>query len=80
MFCFVITAHELGHFIFAKLTKIKVNEFAIGFGPKLLKFRKGETLYTIRAFPVGGFCAMDGDDNDENSDKSLLKKPSCLRG
>ncbi|MBR5525047.1 MAG: site-2 protease family protein [Clostridia bacterium] len=54
--------HEFGHFIVAKLCDVKVNEFAIGMGPKLLKWGKGETLYTIRALPIGGFCAMEGED------------------
>lgn len=54
--------HELGHFIVAKLNNVKVNEFAIGMGPRLLKWGKGETIYSIRAFPIGGFCAMEGED------------------
>ena len=58
----LITLHEFGHFIMAKLTGVRVNEFAIGMGPRLLKFGKGETVYSLRAFPVGGFCAMEGED------------------
>lgn len=58
----LILVHEFGHFIAAKLMGVRVNEFALGMGPKLLKFRKGETLYSIRAFPIGGFCAMEGED------------------
>ncbi len=58
----LILVHEFGHFIAAKLMGVRVNEFALGMGPKLLKFCKGETLYSIRAFPIGGFCAMEGED------------------
>ncbi len=58
----LVMIHEFGHFIVAKLCGVKVNEFAIGMGPKLLKWGKGETLYTIRALPIGGFCAMEGED------------------
>lgn len=58
----LITVHEFGHFLMAKLTGVRVNEFAIGMGPRLLKWGKKETVYSIRAFPVGGFCAMEGED------------------
>ncbi len=60
----LVMIHEFGHFLAARAMGVRVNEFAIGMGPKLLKFRKGETLYTIRAFPLGGFCAMEGEDAD----------------
>lgn len=56
--------HELGHFIFAKRAGILVREFAIGFGPKLFSVRKGETLYTIRLLPMGGYVRMAGEDFD----------------
>lgn len=58
----LVMIHEFGHFIVAKLNGVKVNEFAIGMGPRLLKWGKGETVYSIRAFPIGGFCAMEGED------------------
>ncbi|EPD52715.1 RIP metalloprotease RseP [Paenisporosarcina sp. FSL H8-0542] len=56
--------HELGHFIFAKRAGIMVREFAIGFGPKILGITKGETLYTIRLLPLGGYVRMAGEDMD----------------
>ncbi|MFD1204184.1 MULTISPECIES: RIP metalloprotease RseP [Sporosarcina] len=56
--------HELGHFLFAKKAGILVREFAIGFGPKILSLRKGETLYTIRILPLGGYVRMAGEDFD----------------
>lgn len=55
--------HELGHFIAAKCMGVKVNEFAIGMGPKLFKFGKKETQYSLRLFPIGGYCAMEGEDS-----------------
>lgn len=66
LFEFIIFIHEFGHFITAKLSGVKVNEFALGMGPKLIKFQKGETLYSLRLFPVGGFCAMEGEDEDSD--------------
>ena len=63
IFGVIIMVHELGHFIMAKLMGVKVNEFSMGMGPKLFQFGKGETKYTLRAFPVGGFCAMEGEDS-----------------
>lgn len=56
--------HELGHFLFAKRAGIMVREFAIGFGPKILGITKGETLYTVRLLPLGGYVRMAGEDFD----------------
>jgi len=61
-FGILIAVHELGHFTAAKLLRVKVSEFAIGFGPKLLKKQGEETLYTLRALPFGGYCTMVGQD------------------
>lgn len=63
----LVFVHELGHFLFAKLFKIGVLEFAIGFGPKLLQKQFGETTYSIRALPLGGFVRMIGDTPDQLS-------------
>ena len=60
-FGILIAVHEAGHFSAAKLLGVRVNEFAIGMGPKLLKKQGKETLYTLRALPFGGFCAMEGE-------------------
>lgn len=70
-FTLIIFSHEFGHFITAKLSGVKVNEFAIGMGPKIFGFRKGETLYTIRIFPIGGFCAMEGEDEDSDEPRAF---------
>lgn len=64
LFELIIFLHELGHFIAAKKSGVKVNEFALGMGPKIFSFGKGETKYSLRAFPIGGFCAMEGEDEE----------------
>lgn len=67
----LVTIHEFGHFIVAKLVGIKVNEFAIGMGPKLFSWGKGETTYSLRALPIGGFCAMEGEDDGAPTPSAL---------
>lgn len=57
----LIFVHEFGHYIVAKWVGVRVEEFALGFGPKILGFRKGETDYSLRIFPLGGFCKMTGE-------------------
>ncbi len=56
----IIFIHEFGHFIFAKLFGVKVNEFALGMGPTILKKQGKETKYALHLFPIGGYCAMEG--------------------
>ena len=58
----IIAVHEFGHFFFARRVNILCREYAFGMGPILLKKKKGETLYTLRAFPIGGFCAIAGEE------------------
>ena len=74
IFGLIITVHEFGHFIAAKANGIKVLEFSIGMGPRLFKFGKGETVYSFRLLPVGGFCAMEGEDQDSNDSRSFSKQ------
>lgn len=74
MFCVLIFVHELGHFITAKACGIKVNEFSLGMGPAVLKKQKGETLYAIRLLPIGGFCAMEGEDEESDDDRAFNNK------
>lgn len=66
MFMFLITIHEGGHFLGAKLSDIKVNEFSVGMGPSIFNKQKGETKYSLRALPIGGYVSMEGE--DESSD------------
>lgn len=71
VFLTLVTIHEFGHFILAKWAGIKVNEFAVGMGPAILKKQKGETLYSLRIFPLGGYCAMEGEDEDSADERSF---------
>jgi regulator of sigma E protease len=64
VFGLLIFVHELGHFLTAKRAGVTVNEFAMGMGPKLLSTTRGETTYSLRLFPIGGFCAMEGENED----------------
>ena len=73
-FGIIIASHELGHFALAKLFDVRVNEFAIGMGPKIWKKKKGETEYSLRLFPIGGFCAMEGEDGESDDDRAFYKK------
>ncbi len=79
VFGLIIFVHELGHFLAAKATGIKVNEFALGMGPRLVKWGKKETIYSIRAFPVGGFCAMEGEDEESENPRAFGNKPVWRR-
>lgn len=71
IFGILVATHELGHFVAAKLSGVRVNEFAVGMGPALLKWGKGETQYSLRALPIGGFCAMEGEDDDSADPRSF---------
>ena len=61
LFLILIVIHEFGHFIAAKLLGVRVNEFAVGFGPKLFSKQGKETKYSVNLVPLGGYCAMEGD-------------------
>ena len=71
LFSVLVFVHELGHFAFAKLFGIQVNEFALFMGPAIFKKQIGETLYSIRCIPVGGFCAMEGEDEDSDNPRAF---------
>lgn len=80
VFGLLIFVHELGHFIFAKLTGMRVDEFAIGFGPKLIGLQRGETYYSLRIIPLGGYNKIAGMDPDEEEDeRSFNRKPLWAR-
>ncbi|MBR6531745.1 MAG: site-2 protease family protein [Clostridia bacterium] len=78
-FGIIVMVHELGHFTFAKLFKVKVNEFSMGMGPKLLAKKKGDTQYSVRLFPIGGFVSMEGEDEDSDDERAFNKKPCWQR-
>ena len=84
----LIVIHEFGHFLFAKLSGVGVLTFSVGFGPKLWVKKKGETEYTLRAIPLGGYVKMVGEDSEEEiqpadlersfARKSLLKRSGSV--
>lgn len=74
----LIGIHEFGHFIAAKTLGVKVNEFSIGMGPAIFKRQKGETLYALRCLPIGGYCAMEGED-EETDDPGCFTKQSAWK-
>mgnify|MGYP006288727527 CR=1 FL=1 len=76
---FLIIVHETGHFTVAKLSGIKVLEFSLFMGPQLFSFKKGETLYSIRAFPIGGYVKMEGEEEASDDDRAYNKKPVWIR-
>lgn len=79
IFGIIIFIHELGHFLVAKASGIKVNEFSMGMGPTILKRKKGETQYSLRAFPIGGFVAMEGEEEDSPDERAFNQKPVIKR-
>ncbi|MCF0150087.1 MAG: site-2 protease family protein [Firmicutes bacterium] len=79
LFFFMIIIHEFGHFIVSKFFGVKVHEFAIGMGPALWKKQKGETEYSLRLIPIGGYCRLEGEDDfekdtDKNDPASFLNQ------
>lgn len=79
LFLILIVIHEFGHFIAAKLLGVRVNEFAVGFGPKLLKWGKGETKYAINLIPFGGYCAMEGEEEASGDARAFCNKAPWRR-
>lgn len=76
MFAVLVIVHEWGHYIAAKKNGVLVHEFAIGMGPKIWSKKKGETLYSIRLLPIGGFCNMEGEVGDSGNPRAMsAKKP-----
>ena len=71
IFAVLILVHELGHFVAAKLSDVQVNEFSIFMGPALWKKQIGETLYSIRCIPFGGYCAMEGEDSESENPRAF---------
>ena len=74
----LILAHELGHFITAKASGVRVEELGLFYPPKLLSIKKGETIYSLNAIPLGGFCKMAGEEDPEEPG-SLASKNTGIR-
>ena len=75
----VATIHEFGHFLFAKLFKMTVNEFSIGFGPKIIQRKRKETTYSLRWIPLGGYVALEGEDKESQDKNAFCNKPCWQR-
>lgn len=71
MFLIMVSLHEFGHFIVGKLLNFKILEYSIGFGPAILKRQRGETQYSVRAVPLGGYCKFEGDDTESDDDRAF---------
>lgn len=74
IFGFLIAVHELGHFLAARLCGVRVNEFSIGMGPCLWHKETEETRYTLRLLPIGGFCALEGEDGDTGDERCFTRQ------
>ena len=79
LFLILIVIHEFGHFIAAKLLGVKVNEFAVGFGPRLFGFKGKETKYSFNLVPLGGYCAMEGEDENSTDSRAFCNKAPWRR-
>lgn len=79
LFLILIIIHEFGHFIAAKLLGVRVNEFAVGFGPRLFSKRIGETNYAFNLIPLGGYCAMEGEDEKSQDERAFCNKKPWKR-
>lgn len=79
VFGVIIVIHEWGHFIAARLSGVKVNEFAIGMGPALFKIHGKKTMFSLRLLPIGGYCAMEGEDTTSSDDGAFCSKSPIKR-
>ena len=79
LFGFMIFFHELGHFATAKWAGVKVNEFSLGMGPKIISKTVGETAYSLRLLPIGGFVAMEGEDEESEDERRFMAAPVWKR-
>lgn len=79
MFAVLVIVHEGGHFLTAKAFGVKVNEFSVGMGPLIFQKKKGDTDYSIRAVPIGGYVAMEGENGDSDDVNAFVNKPWWVR-
>jgi regulator of sigma E protease len=75
----IIIIHEGGHFVAARLMGIKVNEFSVGMGPKIFQFKKGETTYSLRWILFGGYCSMEGENEESDDERAFSNKKVIQR-
>ena len=79
VFGIIVLAHEFGHFITARMNGIKIHEFSLGMGPAVLKKQGPETLYSVRALPIGGYVKMEGEDGESDDPRSFVQKKPWQR-
>ena len=79
MFLVMVSLHEFDHFIVAKILNFKVDEFAVGMGPLIFKRQKGETQYSIRALPLGGYCKFEGEDDNSDDPRAFTNQKPWKR-
>ena len=79
VFILLVVIHEGGHFLAAKLMGIKVNEFAVGMGPRIFSKKRGETTYRLNAIPFGGYCALEGEDDASGDKRAFCNAPAVKR-
>ncbi|MBR0366098.1 MAG: site-2 protease family protein [Clostridia bacterium] len=79
MFLVMVSLHEFGHFITAKLMDFKILEYSIGFGPAILKSKKTEIQYSLRAIPFGGYCKFEGEDSESDDPRAFSNRPVWQR-
>ena len=79
LFGLLIIVHEGGHFLAAKACGVRVNEFAVGMGPAIIKKQRGETLYSLRCIPIGGYCAMSGEDEESDDPRAFTNQRPLKR-
>jgi len=76
---FIVMVHEFGHYITARLTGVRVEEFAVGMGPKIIGWRRNDIDYSLRAIPLGGFCRFVGEDEESDSPEAFAKQKRWKR-
>ena len=79
IFGILVVVHEGGHFVTAKAVGVRVNEFSIGMGPLLFNRKKGETVYSLRLLPIGGYVALEGEDEDSDDERAFSNKPAWAK-
>ena len=79
MLLVLVIPHEWGHMMVAKLCGVKVNEFSVGMGPLLFQKKKGDTMYSVRLLPLGGYCAMEGEEEAVDSPTSYSSKSNLQK-
>ena len=79
LFGVLVGIHELGHFLVAKACNVRVEEFSLGMGPAIFKKQRGETLYSLRCVPFGGYCAMVGEDESSDDPRAFTSQAPWKR-